>query len=232
MNATQTVTTRENVLAAAVAEYARYGFEGARVDRIAERAKVNKRMLYYYFESKEGLYHAALRRVYEGIIGNMTDYLDRCATADPIERIMAILEAYFNYLQAHPEYVAMISWENLRHGRYVEDANVERVAHPMVEYTTDLLEKNNLLPDDFNIRHFMLATLAVAFFYFSNQYTLSLLFGADLFLEEEGQKYLQNVKRVLSAYLKSGPHDKKISPMKYIHDGLESAPTVPRMSVR
>ena len=55
-------TTKARILAAAVREFSAKGISGARVDAIAARARVNKRMLYYYFESKEGLFREILRR--------------------------------------------------------------------------------------------------------------------------------------------------------------------------
>jgi TetR/AcrR family transcriptional regulator len=54
--------TKARILAAAVREFSSKGISGARVDAIAARARVNKRMLYYYFESKEGLFREILRR--------------------------------------------------------------------------------------------------------------------------------------------------------------------------
>ncbi len=54
--------TKARILAAAVREFSAKGISGARVDAIAARAHVNKRMLYYYFESKEGLFREILRR--------------------------------------------------------------------------------------------------------------------------------------------------------------------------
>ena len=54
--------TKARILAAALREFSAKGISGARVDAIAARAKVNKRMLYYYFESKEGLFREILRR--------------------------------------------------------------------------------------------------------------------------------------------------------------------------
>src|SRR6266540_995325 len=54
--------TRERILGAALKEFSAHGFAGARVDRIARRARINKRMLYHYFGNKEGLFRAILRR--------------------------------------------------------------------------------------------------------------------------------------------------------------------------
>jgi AcrR family transcriptional regulator len=59
--------TKEQILQAAIGEFAANGLGGARVDTIAERAKANKRMIYHYFENKEGLFQAVLERAYEEI---------------------------------------------------------------------------------------------------------------------------------------------------------------------
>src|SRR4029450_5528947 len=61
--------TRESILAAAQHEFAAKGLSGGRVDAIARRAHANKRMIYHYFGSKNGLYLAALERVYEDLRG-------------------------------------------------------------------------------------------------------------------------------------------------------------------
>jgi TetR/AcrR family transcriptional regulator len=61
--------TREAILAAAQHEFAAKGLSGARVDAIARRARANKRMIYHYFGNKDGLYLAALERVYEDLRG-------------------------------------------------------------------------------------------------------------------------------------------------------------------
>lgn len=195
---------KDRILEAAIAEYSRFGLKGARVDRIAKRAAVNKRMLYYYFGSKDDLYRESLHKVYLGIIDNMRDYLAKLQIEDPAEQILAIVEAYFHYLRDHPEYVAMIAWENLQQGRYVEDAEVEEVTHPMVEYVSQLLKENNVLGHDLDMRHYMIQSLGAAFFYYSNQYTLSLIFGPDLYLEDEARKYLESIKKVLALPLKRG----------------------------
>jgi TetR/AcrR family transcriptional regulator len=202
MRTSNSKSKKDHILEAAIAEYARFGLKGARVDRIARRAVVNKRMLYYYFGSKDDLYRTALHKVYQGITESMGDYIEKCQTDDPVEKVMSFLGAYFNYMHGHPEYVAMIAWENLQRGRYVEDAEVEGVTHPMVDYATKLLVDEKLLLDDLDVRHYMVQALGAAFFYYSNQYTLSLVFGPDLYLDDEAQRYLKHVKKVLSMPLK------------------------------
>jgi AcrR family transcriptional regulator len=60
--------TRAAILAAATEEFTAHGLNGARVDEIAKRSGVNKRMIYYYFGDKGGLYIAVLEEIYSGCI--------------------------------------------------------------------------------------------------------------------------------------------------------------------
>ena len=77
--------TREKVLSAALDEFAEHGFAGARVDRIAERAGVNKAMIYYHFSSKEGLHSAVL----EHLVSSMAEQLRKSAdSADSLEDML------------------------------------------------------------------------------------------------------------------------------------------------
>lgn len=61
----------DRILAAALAEFAEHGFAGARVDRVARTARVNKAMLYYHFGSKAGLYRAAIQRMLGGLVARL-----------------------------------------------------------------------------------------------------------------------------------------------------------------
>ena len=86
-------TTRRRLMEAAEAAFAEKGLSGARVDEIAAAAGVNKRMIYAYFCSKEGLYMAVLEAVYAR--------LSQCEAASGLEAleeeaaIAALVEAYF-----------------------------------------------------------------------------------------------------------------------------------------
>ena len=59
--------TREDILDVATEEFSEFGLSGARVDSIAEKTRTSKRMIYYYYGSKEGLYLAVLERAYRKI---------------------------------------------------------------------------------------------------------------------------------------------------------------------
>jgi TetR/AcrR family transcriptional regulator len=95
------------IVAAAREEFARRGFDGARVDQIARRAGVNKQLLFYYFHSKRGLFSAVLAL---GAAELEQALAALPATGDrPLERIRATLAAQFDFLAGHPDLVTLLT---------------------------------------------------------------------------------------------------------------------------
>ncbi len=126
------MNTRERILGAAVEEFARYGLGGARVDRIARRAAANKRMLYYYFGDKDGLFLAALEDRYEHIRGaERTLELEHLGPREALERLVRFTWEYF---VEHPEFMTLLNSENLHKGRHVRRSKrVQDMHSPLVE---------------------------------------------------------------------------------------------------
>src|SRR5207244_277706 len=102
--------TRAAILDAATTEFARHGLGGARVDRISAAAGANKRMLYYYFGDKEGLFLAVLEAAYARIRGaeQQLSLLD----VAPVESVRRLIEFTWNYYVAHPEFMTLLNSEN------------------------------------------------------------------------------------------------------------------------
>jgi len=174
--------TREAILVAAQDEFSAKGLAGGRVNVIARKAGANKRMIYHYFGSKEGLYLAALERVYEGLRGEeRTMHLDHLAPEVAIRRLV---EFNFDYSRAHPELISMINNENLHRARLLRKSRKVRDLHsPLVRLIDDILRRGvaegvfrpGLDPVDVYI-----TIAAVGFFYLSNNWTLSAIFGRRL----------------------------------------------------
>lgn len=110
--------TRERILAAALKEFAAKGFAGARVDVIARRATINKRMLYHYFSDKEGLFKAVLRRK----VSERQAWAETL-TGDPAET----LSFWFSAACKDMDWVRMLEWEALQHNGKIIDEK-ERLA--------------------------------------------------------------------------------------------------------
>ena len=92
--------TRQEILDVALTEFARNGYSGRRVDEIAARTRTTKRMIYYYFTSKEQLYIAVLERAYSTARDAErqldVDYLE------PVSAIRTLAELTFDHHESHP----------------------------------------------------------------------------------------------------------------------------------
>ncbi|MFN2571416.1 MAG: TetR/AcrR family transcriptional regulator [Gemmatimonadales bacterium] len=94
------------IIAAAREEFAKRGFAGARVDQIAQRAGVNKQLLFYYYHSKRGLFQAVLAESASELEGALAGLV--LAPGGPLERLRLTLQAQFEFLSRHPQIVALL----------------------------------------------------------------------------------------------------------------------------
>jgi TetR/AcrR family transcriptional regulator len=174
--------TRSAILAAAQAEFAAHGLSGARVDAIARRARANKRMIYHYFGSKADLYLAALERVYEDLRG--TERTLDLARLAPEAAIRRLVEFTFDYTHAHPEMISLINNENLHRARHLRRSTKVRELHsPFVQMLGDILQRGvaaGVFRPGLNPIELYITIAAVSYFYLSNNWTLSTIFGRDL----------------------------------------------------
>jgi AcrR family transcriptional regulator len=103
------VATKAAIVAAALEEFARLGLAGARIDEIARAARVNKALLYYYFESKEHLYERVVGQMFIAMTGALRGALS--TTEGPREKLLAFLDANFKVLAAQPAYARLLEQE-------------------------------------------------------------------------------------------------------------------------
>ena len=174
--------TRTRILAAATRESARQGLGGARVDRIAAAAGANKRMLYYYFGSKERLFLAAL----EGRYAHIRDAEQALALEHlaPREALKRLVRFTWNYHLEHPEFMTLLNSENLHKGRHLKRSGRVREMHsPLVEMLEAILrrgERAGAFRRGVDPVQLYISIAAEGYFYLSNRYTLSQIFARDL----------------------------------------------------
>lgn len=174
--------TKARILDAATEEFAHYGLGGARVDRIAQRAGANKRMLYYYFGSKDDLFLAALERSYAQIRGAERE-LD-LEHADPREALKRLVEFTWRYYLEHPEFMTLLNSENLHKGRHLRRSRRVRALHsPLVEMLRGILrrgEREGFFRPGIDPVQLYISIAGEGYFYLCNRYTLSRIFDRDL----------------------------------------------------
>jgi AcrR family transcriptional regulator len=198
--------TRQRILASATAEFARYGLGGARVDRIARRAGANKRMLYYYFDSKEKLFLAVLEASYAQI-RNAERALD-LEHRDPREALRRLVDFTWTYYLEHPEFLTLLNSENLHKGRHVGRSTRVREMHsPLVETLRGILrrgEKAGLFRAGVDPVQLYISIAGEGYFYLSNRYTLSRIFDRDLMAPRAlAQRRKHNASIILEALKKA-----------------------------
>jgi AcrR family transcriptional regulator len=198
--------SQSTILAAARDEFAEYGLGGARVDRIAERAGLNKRLIYYYFEDKEKLFQAVLEQSYRDIRGEEAKL--RLLELDPPTAVRRLIEFTWQYYLAHPEFLTLLNSANLHKARHLEAS--ERARHlnsPVIETLAAVLERGRregAFRGGVDPVQLYVSIAGLAYFYLSNSHTLSAIFGRDLLAPRARSERLSHMTDVILGYLSRG----------------------------
>jgi AcrR family transcriptional regulator len=197
---------RRRILAAATVEFARSGFGGARIDRIAKAAGANKRMLYYHVGNKEDLYLAVLEQTYERIRGEERKLnLEALAPRDAIARLVAF--TWQHYLD-YPEFIALLNNENLHRARHLKRSKKIKELHsPFVALIADVLRRgaaSGELRAGIDPVQLYISIASLSYFYQSNSSTLSVIFGRDLLAENARAARLAHMTDLVLAALRPG----------------------------
>ncbi|MFO1316290.1 MAG: TetR/AcrR family transcriptional regulator [Burkholderiales bacterium] len=202
--------TQAAILAAATQEFARHGLGGARVDRIAALAGTNKRMLYYYFGAKDALFLAVLEAAYAQIRG-AEQRLD-LTRREPAEGMRELVTFTWRHFLAHPEFISLLATENLHRAKHLKrSARIRSLHSPLVATISDLLERGRqagTFRGDVDPVELYVSIAALSYFYLSNAYTLSTIFGRDLLAPKAKAARLAHVvDLVLRALAPEGARD-------------------------
>jgi AcrR family transcriptional regulator len=178
--------TKADIIEVATQEFSERGYSGGRVDEIAERTRTSKRMIYYYFDSKDGLYHAVLMEYY----GKLRDAEQELHLEDkpPLEAIRKLVEFTYDWHMSHPEGVRLVMVENIHRARHlaalpsIEPVNVRALR--MVQGIVERGIAEGVIRKDVDPVQLYLSIASLCFFNVSNRYTISTIFGHDMGSEE------------------------------------------------
>jgi len=195
--------SREAILAAARDEFAEYGLGGARVDRIAERAAINKKLIYYYFENKENLFRAVLEEAYLSI--REAEQQLHLADMPPEQAVRRLTEFTWHYYLEHPEFLTLLNSENLHRARHIKDSERARALNtPLIEALGGILERGRaagIFRGGVDPLQLYISIAGIAYFYLSNQHTLSTIFGRDLMSPKALNERLSHICDVILGYV-------------------------------
>jgi AcrR family transcriptional regulator len=195
--------SQSTILAAARDEFAEHGLGGARVDRIAERAGLNKRLIYYYFEDKEKLFQAVLEHAYRDI--RDAERKLRLLELDPATAVRRLIEFTWQYYLDHPEFLTLLNSANLHRARHLaESKRARELNSPVVETLGAVLErgrKEGQFRGGVDPVQLYVSIAGLSYFYLSNAHTLTAIFGRDLLAPKARAERLSHMSDVILGYL-------------------------------
>lgn len=169
--------TVARIVAAAEKEFAEHGMAGARTDRIARAARVNKALLYYYFKSKNELYIEVVNSLFRGLLTVMEAAFD--SEAPYRDRIVAFVNGYFDFVAAHPNYPRLVQREMMSPNR---DRMVREYRLPALRKLQQLIREGIAAGEFYEMdpEHAVFSIIGMTVFYFAVAPVLGEMLGRDM----------------------------------------------------
>ncbi len=196
--------TRTKILIAALSEFSERGLPAASTDDIAERCGVNKRMIYYYFGSKEGLYLSALESVFEKFVA-LEKKID-VEHLEPAAAIEAMINLKIDYYLENPQFVSFLAMENFYKARYLRKSKkLHMFKTPLTEVIARILKRgqsSGQFQQDVDPVDFYASMCALCIMYFSNQHSLGVIFERDMTSDVNIKRRRRTVVEFVLSYLR------------------------------
>ena len=187
--------TKADILAVATEEFATYGLSGARVDAIAERTRTSKRMIYYYFGGKDGLYLAVLEKAYADI--RAIEAALELDMLDPVDALRRVIDQTFENDDSHTDFVRLVTIENINQGKHLAEASsIREINLRIIEIIEAILERgraSGLFRSDLDPVDVHMMISAFCFFRVANRHTFGAIHRVDLSEPGRRQKHKQMI---------------------------------------
>jgi AcrR family transcriptional regulator len=174
--------TRADILAVATREFADQGYAGARINVIADKTSTTKRMIYYYFGGKEGLYVAVLEQAY-GFIRSLEQQLD-VEHLDPIEAARELAGLTFDHHESHQDFIRLVSIENIHRAEHLSRSTVlSGLANPALDVLGAILRRGwaaGVFREDVDALDVHQVISSFCVFRTANRHTFGAIFGRDM----------------------------------------------------
>lgn len=174
--------TKADILEVATHEFSEKGLSGARIDEIAERTRTSKRMIYYYFGSKEGLYRAVLEESYRRIRA-IEATLD-LEHKPPLEALAQHVRFTFDYQLANPDFIRLVMVENIHNGVHIAQlSSAQQSNMAAIETLRSIIKRGiaaGVMRKDLDPIDLHMSISALCFFNVSNRHTFSTIFKVDM----------------------------------------------------
>ena len=197
--------TMANILEVAMAEFAEKGLDGARIDAIAAATQTSKRMIYYYFASKEGLYLAVLEEAYRRM--REIEAQQHLEDLDPEAALRRLVEFTFDHHFSHEDYIRLVMSENIQRGQFLaQSPRIQALNVPAISAIEQLYRRGvaqgvfrpGLDPIDIHA-----SISALTFFNVSNRHTFGLIFKRDMAAPDAQAQRRANVVDMVLRYVRA-----------------------------
>jgi len=210
IRAKQAQDTRAKILRAAIRVFAKQGYASGRVESISKAAKSHDRMIYYYFGSKEQLFIEVLETIYSQF--NEAESKLDLDLDDPAHGLAQMVEFVWQYYLDHPEFVTLLSSENLHQGKHSKKSSklreISGYAISVVEKVLDAGKEKGVFRKRVQARDVYIMIASLGYFYNANQYTLGAFLGEPLMDKAKLTHWCEVIKEtVLRAVLLHVPVD-------------------------
>ncbi|MGL4288134.1 MAG: TetR/AcrR family transcriptional regulator [Phreatobacter sp.] len=199
--------SRARILEAARIEFVTQGLNGARVDRIAEQSGVNKNLIYHYFGSKDALYLEVLERIYSGLRKSQKD--DDIRGLPPLEGMRRLVGNTFDHFVATPDLIRLMSIENIHYAQHLKSSTtIKPLYGGLLDTLRTLLRRGQaegLFRAEVDEVDLYLSISGLAYFFLSNQHTLSWLLDRDFVAAKRVAGRRRHVVEMVLSYLTQLP---------------------------
>jgi AcrR family transcriptional regulator len=174
--------TMQNIIEVATQEFSNKGLTGARIDEIAALTRTSKRMIYYYFGSKEGLYIAVLEEAYRRIRQIESEL--HLEDLPPVEALRTLVGFTYDYQLANPDFIRLVMNENIHNGEFLaQSRTIQELNVPAINAVRAVYERGcaeGVFRPDIDPVDLHMSISALCFFNVSNRHTFALIFKRDL----------------------------------------------------
>lgn len=196
--------SQARILEAAEQEFAEHGYEGARVDKIVQRAGVSKNLAYHYFGGKEDLFLVVMERMYERMREHHADlHIQELPPAEGMERL--VRHTFEHFLQ-YPQVISLLNSENLRKAVHIQNSEkLPQLYSTLTHVIKDLLQRGEeagVFRKGVDPQELYITISALGYFYLSNQYTLGAIFQTNLSEKERVERRADHIVSVVLGYLR------------------------------
>jgi AcrR family transcriptional regulator len=196
--------TMTNIVEVATREFAEKGLAGARIDEIAALTHTSKRMIYYYFTSKEGLYVAVLEEAYRRIRSIETELnLEDLAPEAALRKLVGFT---FDYQLANPDFIRLVMTENIQNGEFLaQSKTIQQLNVPVINAVKAVYDrgvKSGAFRRGLDAVELHMSISALCFFNVANRHTFALIFKRDMTDPKEMENRRKNIVEMVARFVR------------------------------